>query len=313
MKQSFSRILSILTILLILPSASHAFNNKAELTNLKGTTDLDYCWGSAENDEKATSIEYTRYLSSLETNDSPYAMREFLQHPSRFFIGYSDYAYTYKTDLFSGTFDVSGNVLRTGGIYYFKSGTGLGVVLFEENSKKTDRTYSPPFELDIDISNQMILLNHYISDNIMIGASYAWQSYQEKAYGNAFKFDSKSYGINAKALIDNAFWVSGTYEKTNHKFDSLGRVTGSSSKEIEVGFFPVKKFGFFLAHSDSNDEYPYYESSMIKSTLTGDFSLSDSIDLSLSIQSIKGEWKNKYGTIRDENGTYYIGRIGLLF
>ncbi|MCK4910412.1 MAG: hypothetical protein KAR83_02170 [Thermodesulfovibrionales bacterium] len=299
MKQKFCRVLIIISISLAIPLSSHAFNNKIELSYMQEAMDQKYSWGDADYDIARFGLLYTRFLKPLEDGESPYAMREFLQHPSGIFAGYSKTSGEIRTSDIDAKLDEYAKEYFIGTLYYLPSGTGIGMS-FKDNKSTEEETGTccniPYLWIeDVHTKTITITLNQYLSDNIMLGANYSIISAStERNSGSSFEEDYKSADIHASAFLNDALWVSGALQMPDVK-----ELTGKVFAFIEMGVFPSKKLGLFLSFDDESNT----------STLTGDFSLTRWISLSLNASVVDPEPESWY----DEEGMAYKAQLNVLF
>ena len=91
----------MLAACLIVPGSALAYQNQISGRLGAGTGSFDFSGMGPLSGKGDTSIgqfgfNYSRYFTALETNDSPYFMREFLQHPTTLDVEIGSRAMTFE-------------------------------------------------------------------------------------------------------------------------------------------------------------------------------------------------------------------------
>ncbi len=276
MKRSTSIAIILMVSMLAMPASSHAFNNLLEIYMGGGSGDATGA-GEADVDMGMFGAEYTMYFTALETTEDPYAMREFLQHPSYLNLGLE--SQTMETTFAGGgTMEDTSGTISIGGMFYLPNGTGLGGTLSSTGGEEK----SPGGTDDLTETSVVLSLDHYVSDNTSFSVDLNSISSETKDDSGAIvkddTYDQKTIDIRGSTLINNKIWVTGLVGFGEQEMEN-GTSLDVSRFELEAGMFPMQKLGVFIGVGTEKIEGDNSESTETYSMLSADYSLSESINI----------------------------------
>jgi hypothetical protein len=291
MKKALLAILAV-TICLATPEAAVSFNNQFQVHFGGGSG--DYKEGTVEGEASAGlfGIGYSRYFTPLENTDSPYALREFLQHPSKFYLDLDATALAIEEDLTTRELAMSEGTFTVGGMLYLPSKTGLGAAI-RSKGEEYEETISGALINSSETSTGTFVfsINQYIGDKASIGAELEGTSSEtENSDGSKTgEYEQSMLIIRAEGVINNMFHLKiglgggeREYEVSKEKYD-VGR------GELVVGVYPNQKLGITLSsHSEVMDKDGLEERES-SSSLALDYYFSDHMHLETSLGHMKME------------------------
>ncbi|HEB01638.1 MAG TPA: hypothetical protein ENI12_00210, partial [Nitrospirae bacterium] len=148
-----------------MPSASYAFNNLIEIEIMGGSGEFDNGSTEADIETGQFGTSYTRYFTALETTDSPYGAREFLQHPSYLAVGLESQAMDITVNGVPMSMELTEATFTIDGMYYFEGGTGIGATLESVSGEEESKIGGVTVDKDeITESALTFSIDHYITD-----------------------------------------------------------------------------------------------------------------------------------------------------
>ena len=307
MKRITSIAIILMVAMLAMPASSHAFNNLLEIYMGSGSGDATGAF-EADVDMGMFGAEYTMYLTSLETTEGPYAMREFLQHPSYLNLGLE--SQTIETTFAGGgTKEDTSGTISIGGMYYLPNGTGLGGTLSSTGGEVKNPGGGTD---DLTETSVVLSLDHYVSDNTSFSVDLNSIASETKyAAGGTDEYTQKTIDIRGSTLINNNFWVSGLVGFGEQKVDN-GTSQDISRFELEAGMFPMQRLGVFLGVGTEKIEGDNSEETEKYSMLSADYSMSESINIMTAIINFKIEEDGGGGAMEVDITMFQLA-MGVLF
>ena len=201
------KALIVATLLVIaLPLTCFAYENRFELLLASEAGELDYPGGDADYSGGVFAVAYTRFLAPIETDDSPYGVREFLQHPSNFWVALVGVATEIDDNTSNDKIEDTLSTLFVGGEFYINdsdNATGLGIMI---SSQGGEEELSGGLNEDIDISSQVIdfSLIQYLNRTIRFSVTYTTGSTEyEYSSGGKYEYDESALSVSVGALVEN--------------------------------------------------------------------------------------------------------------
>jgi hypothetical protein len=280
-------ILLALTAALVLPGAAMAYENQFEASLSSGSGDHKEPGVDADLSMSTFTLGYTRFFESIETGDSPYAMREFLQHPSKLFVTLGGMAM--EIEATGGKMEVTQSALELGGVYHLESNTGLGASIasykqeWEATGWGTAETSGTIITLFVD---------QYINETVLVGADYSSGSF-ETEYSNATEeFDETMFHVRAEALINNFVYLEAAIGSGKEKPDGAGEDTDLGEFSLVAGVFPSQQLGIYLSHDvETAEETGNTDETTTITMLSAEYFLNEAVGLRASVGSFKSEDK----------------------
>lgn len=240
---------------------SYSVQNNLNIHLASEGGEIDTVSGSQHGDTALGEfgIEFAHYFSDLTTDDRPLGMREFLQHPSYFFISNEGTATALDYDPIFYEEDTREGMLIFGGGYY-PGNTGFNIALvsvaieieeFLAGVKQTD--------IDARLGGLMFGIEHYLQDNVSISASLMSLAGEVDMSSSPVDIDimDKTFSLGVQALLNNN--VSLAFEISKGKFewdDPTIEDTESKGHGLHIGYFT----------SNNNEIYFFHENSELEKT-----------------------------------------------
>ncbi len=217
------KALIVATLLVIaLPLTCFAYENNFEIYLASESGELNYLGGDADYSGGVFGVAYTRFLTPIETDDSPYGVREFLQHPSNFGVALVGIATEIDDNASSDKIEDTLSALIVEGEFYINdsdNATGLGIMI---SSMGGEEELSGGLNEDIDISSQVIDLSviQYLNRTIRLSATYTTGSTEyEYSSGGKYEYDETALSVSVAALIEN-FLLTATISSGERDWDA---------------------------------------------------------------------------------------------
>lgn len=244
-------------------NTSYATENRINigLTSAGGTADyLPSIGGGGDVGEGRFSFDYTRFFDDLATDENtPYGAREFLQHPSSISIGLSSYAYIFEEDL--STYEVTYGVgsLFAGVEHYVSDTTGISLLLGSFGGEIKEEEFGLLTDkIDVDGGAFAIGLNHYIQDNISIGAGFISSSTEyDDGSPVVDELDENIFMFNVEGIFDKLH-VSVSLLTGNADWrDPLMEDDDISGHDIYLGVFTGQQNELYFVHENYKESNSY--------------------------------------------------------
>lgn len=283
MKKKIGVFACLLLLCLIVPGASFALNSNVEFSLSKGSGDFSVPGvpATADVDSLELQLDFYYYFQGLETDDTPYGAREFLQHPS--FIGGGFLKYEVEIVGNTGnTLDYNVDGIGFGGMFYTSresNATGIGLTYASVDTETITTIGGTPTTTDMDEADIVLSLRRYLADGVRLELDYTMADIDR----GTVSADGTLIRIGASALIDS-IWLSGYFVDgeedwpagyTDDDISGLGFTLGTyisqstglffeyTSQEIDDGSSTIDVTNI----SFTADHY-FNESAHIKGTLT---------------------------------------------
>ncbi len=312
MKHFITFLIVALAVMVILPSAPYAFNNRLGISFMGGSGEFKEPSMKADTDMGMFGANYTRYFNSLETTDSPYGMREFLQHPSYLTLGIESMAFEMDVQGSNVSMEMTEGTFSVEGMYYLAGGTGIGASLSSLSGEMELKSPMGVYKEDTTEATLTLDVEHYVTDTISAGASLSTTAGEvEDNFGGKEEYDEQTISFGASALINNFFWISGSLGAGTLEVDQ-GSEFDTSAFELEVGAFPMQKLGIILGVEVEKMEGTDYESTETSTRLSADYSISEKVNIRGSLMKMKEEVTDA-GTDEDMELSSLQIAVGVLF
>lgn len=271
----------LLLVFLLIPVNAFALNNNVEMSVSSGYGDIDVAGGgSADSDSLEFGLVYTHYVQPLKSDDSPYGVREFLQHPSNFGVAYATYDWEAKES--GDTIDYNVSQFAFGGMFYTsgkENATGLGLAYVSQDTDVDIVSGGVPvLTSESENKTPVLTVEQYVSPNTRIGLSYAMQD----AETNDVSHDENVWALSLESLIDN-IWLSGYYKTGKDDWPSGYSDDDITGFGVRVGAYPSQKLGLFFGYNTEEIDDGSSEIDITDLTVSGDYYLDEKIHFKGSI------------------------------
>lgn len=248
----------------------------------------------ADIEDSTLGFDFTHYLGSLDAGDAPLGEREFLSHPSNLFLTFDsgsgdletiDHPSVLATDFEEETED---SLFVLGGTYYFNDTTGFNLALIS-NTIDIDQFNSgvKVQTIGIDISGITIGIDHYLQDNISIGATITSLSGDVDIKSLTEKIDvtEETFSISARALINNNVSLSAEVTTGSFEWDSpVFEDSDISALDLHVGYYTSSNNEIYFFHETYEEDADEEE---VKSGIGDKFYFSEKSFLKAEIYSVE--------------------------
>ena len=298
MKRILGIGIALIAIMVIasMPASSYAFNSLLELDLGGGSGDYTSAGPSGSIDTGSIGMAYTRYLTPLETTDAPYAMREFLQHPT--YLNVRLQSQTMDTNLSGGavTTKDAGGTFSIGGMYYLPNGTGLGAT-YVSSSHEEERKQAGVIngKDEITEASLVVSINHYPTDTLSYGLDFtSLKGETTNMAGATVDHTQRTLEFKASSLINRMVWVSGKLGFGEREYDQ-GASLDLNRVELEAGVAPFQKLGIIVGVARETLEKDIYEDKTTSTMLALDYSVSESLNVKTAVI--------RHKRVEDDNGS----------
>ncbi len=307
------RKLLLAAILIVsMPITCLAYENSIEVNLAYASGTLDYMGGYADYREGFFGLGYTRYLKPVETTDSPYGAREFLQHPSNFGVALFGDASEIDAIFSSNKIELSMGGLAVGGEFFTDSedyATGFGITYMSMSGEREGEWFPYLIDADITVDTLALAVTQYLNRNVRLTAGYEKTSTEyEYSTGVKSEYDEVMLHLNAEALIDNFFIIGAEYGFGEEKQDD-GTFKDITEKKLDAGFFLSQSTSLSMGYS-TYEEKDGYERTEV--SISGDSYFGDRMRVGGSYYIRKTEYENHplwedltYAGVSIELGFYF--------
>ncbi len=282
----------MLAACLIIPGSALAYQNQISGHLGAGSGSFDFSNMGPFSGEGDTSmgffgLNYSRYFTALETNDSPYYMREFLQHPTTLDLEIESIAMTFEYD--SGVeLEMKMATTELGGTYFLDPGTGVSLAIVRDAQEM-----SYPGGKDEDSSTSLMLgVEHYVTDTVAVGASYQTGSGENKqSMGNlsaTSDFDTSEVSVFVGAFVGDSVFLEAEY--LSGKIDpENGTSEDTTELSLTAMYFLNQSLGIYAVHSTETEDDDEGETKNTMNTIGANYYFSESAYIDGSIMMMKNE------------------------
>ena len=290
---------------LAIPGTAGAYNNQFSVGLGYGTGDATA--GGTDLDAKTSqaSIEYKRFFTGIETTDSPYSVREFLQHPSWLSIGLDFRGMKVDSKATNQSIKFQQGEFGISGIYYLDSGTGIGgAIKAHPGSTNYDNV---PFAVnEVHSGTELTLtLHQYITGEVRLGADLSSGAFKTEESDSGVlidEYDETMIFAYVDALVNEFFYIRAGMGTGEQEYDG-GGTTDLSRFSLTAGVFPNQRLGVFLTHEAETEDDPSEESTMTTTEVSAEYFFNDR----MSLEGALGIFKIEDGLDLDAT------TLGLLF
>lgn len=274
MKTNLSLLACLLIICTFIPATANALNNNIEISLGIGSGEQTVPGVSGADDTESLefNVFFTHYFQGLETNDSPYGAREFLQHPSQ--IGAGLITYDFKaTDDVGDTLDYKVNAIGFGGFYYTQSeenATGVGITYLSQEYDLSFNIGGIPLSSEGDSKAIALSFHQYLSKAARLELTYLMKD----SDSNGTSHDETLISIGASGLIDN-IWLSGYYLNGDDDWPDGYTDDDISGFGIEVGVYVNQKTGLFFSYESETTDDGTSKLEVTDISFAGDFHVNE--------------------------------------
>jgi hypothetical protein len=256
-------------------SSAYALDNNVEVSIGIGVGELTVpgVSGSADANSLEFDFFYTHYFKGLETDNSPYGAREFLQHPSQIGAGFTTYDFEVADDA-GDTLDYNVDTIGFAGIYYTSSeenATGVGIGYLLEDTDLTLNIAGTPFSSEGDSKATFLTLQQYLTKAVRVELNYL----MEDSDTNSVSHDQTSISVGASALIDDTIWLSGYYLNGEDDWPSGYTDDDIDGLGLELGVYLAPEIGLFLSYETEKTDDGTSEMKVTDVSFTGDLYLNE--------------------------------------
>lgn len=283
-------ILIILTVLIfILPSSeAMAYMNQIDVS-LSGV--------GGEKTEPAETFDasygtfglsYTRYLKALESGASPHALREFLQHPTRLYVGLKSESSTIEaqTRVYSDEMRLGSFVL--GGMYYLdkKDSTGFGLELRSTGGEREEWDGITLVKEEYEGGALELKVFQYIGGSVRLELSLGSESLRTDDMNGALlsEYEQGSLSLGVSAVLDKIF-LSGHLAGGTRDWKFSVREQDAGHIDLTFGYYFNRQWGLLVALTGDTLEEAFNEQSTGTFSITGDHYFRENMHVSASLQS----------------------------
>ena len=275
MKVKALQIACLLIACFFVPAVACALNNNVEISLGIGAGELTVpgVSGSADTESLELDLVYTHYFQGLETDDSPYGARKFIQHPSQISAGFITYE-SEITDDVGDTLDYNSDIIGFGGIYYTLSeenATGVGLIYLSREYESTLNIGLIPLSSEGDSKATSLNLHQYVTNAARLELTYSMVDTDIK---NSVSHDQTLISIGASGLIDN-IWLSGYYLNGEDDWPSGYTDDDISGLGVELGVYVNQETGLFFSYETEKIDDGTSELKVTDISLAGDFYLNE--------------------------------------
>lgn len=294
-KVTFVLLAAALTALMLLPSLALAYENQVEISLQNGSGDYTDIFGGINADVSmgGYGFSYTRYLSDLATTDTPYGVREFLQHPSWVGAMIVGQGMEIEDNLSPSLMELKQGQFILGGQYFMELGgmaSGLGVRI--ENLSQEYDSFGPAFGLDsLETTGTALVFmwDHYIKESISINLEMLTGDYEMKDNLGFTKLDREDrlMTIGASALIQDKIWLSGSLRNGEQDYDFLPSYD-INGMHFQFGFYPMQNLGvFFTIDSQTTEVTPLVGVDEVSVEIAGDYYIDENMHVRAGLLSME--------------------------
>ncbi len=299
----------MLAACLIIPGSALAYENQISGHLGAGTGSFDFSGMGPFSGKGDTSMgffgfNYSRYFTALETSDSPYFLREFLQHPTTLGVNIDSMAMTFEYD--SGVeLEMTMTTTELGGTYFFGSGTGVSLALV---SDVDDMSVSGFKEEDASTSF-MLGAEHYVTDTIAVGASYQTGSGEHTETGSAATdFDTSEVSLTVGAFVGDAVFLEAEYLSGSDEPEG-GTSTDTTELSLTAMYFLNQSLGIYAMYSTETEDDGGSEDEMTMNIIGANYFFNESAYIDGSLMMMK----NEMASGGEFDATSIIIKAGILF
>lgn len=267
-----------LTAALALPGTAGAYNNQFSVA--LGTGAGDNAAGTLDVKQSQFSIGYTRFFTGIETTETPYAVREFLQHPSTLSVGLDYTRRRLESTTSNQALRLEQGVFYVSGIYYLDSDTGIGGALMSHPGS-TNYENIPATVNEVHSGSTFTLtLHQYLTEAVRVGADLSSGGFRTKDSNEVQvdKYDETRLLAYVDALINEFYYIRAGIGTGEQEYDG-GGTTDLSSFSLTAGVFPSQRLGVFLTHEVETEDDPSEETTITNTEVAGEYFFSDRTSL----------------------------------
>ena len=234
-------------------------------------------------------LSYTRYFSEIENGDYPYALREFLQHPSRLMVGLRSEGLKAEglTRLYSEEERMGSFIF--GGMYYTdqEDATGFGIVFGSRGGEREEWDGTTLLARD-DMEGGEIGLQifHYLGGRTRLELALISGSTREKDMAGFVTddYDDGAISIGASAVIDNIY-ISGHLEGGNREWNNSLRKQDTGHLDLTFAYYFTRQWGLVVALTGDSVEEGDMKESTGTFSLGGEYYVRDYLSLNAALTS----------------------------
>ncbi len=260
------------------------------------------------------TLQYTRFFEPLMNDDSPIALRRFLQHPSTLTAGLVALGHTVEDTTILGTdkeITTNASLLALGGEYFFPTNTGLFLNIgFGSGTQKDSVNGVDQPELNEDLNTYEIGLRQYVAPSVALHLTVSGNkihAYTKDAVP-AWIVDRKEsvvlLGVDGviKKMVELSFELGGG-SRTDTQTGSAGTDFDLGEVNFAAAVYPGNHLSFRLdveAESVKQTGLPSgfeYSESTARVTLSATYWFSERFGLRLPIYSQTDETKDVVGSL----------------
>ncbi len=274
---------------LIVPGSALAYQN--QISGHLGTgsgsfdfSDMGPMSGKGDTSMGWFGLNYSHFFTALETNDSPYYLREFLQHPTTLDVSIDSMAMTFEYDG-GGEFEMAMASAELGGTYFLGTGTGVSLAIVSDVQEMSTSGYS-----DEDTSTSLRLgVEHYVTDTVAVGASYQTGSGENTETGGpTTDFDTSEASLFVRAFVGDSVFLEAEYLSGKDEPDG-GISTDTTEMSLRAMYFLNQSLGLYAMYSAETEDAGGSEDEITMTSIGANYFFNESTFIDASLMMMKNE------------------------
>lgn len=233
-------------------------------------------------------LSYTRYFNSLESGASPHALREFLQHPTRLYVGLGSEGSTIEaqTRMYSDEESLGSFVM--GGMYYLdkKDSTGFGLELRSTGGESEAWDGVTTVKEEYEGGALELRVFQYIGGSVRLelGLGSEGLRAEDEAGMLLGEYEQGLLSLGASAVLDK-IWLSAHMSGGTRDWKYSTREQDVGHIDLTFGYYFNRQWGLLFGLTGDSLEEPFNEQSTGTFSVTGDHYFRENMHVSASLQS----------------------------
>lgn len=276
---------------MVAPSGAHAYENRVDINLSEGSGEAKVFGLEADIEMGGYGLGYTRFLAPIETDgDTPYGVREFLQHPSKIKVAHTATGTEADIEGIPEKYEVEKAEVLVGGSYNVDIGEKDIVLSLYLKSHASSDKLAMLWEDETTGWALIIGFEKYLAPDVSVGVQLENGHYETEfklSGGPDEKYSEGALAFGASALIDEHFWLSGGFWGGSREERDSEWETTWGGLSLTAGVYVSQKAGLFATISSESEEREEAgittENEMGTLELVGEFYFSGSSRLSAAL------------------------------
>lgn len=253
-------IVSFVLFLMLLPLSGFAYQNSIEILIDSESGEYSDTLGDADVSSAAFGIGYTRYFKDIVTEETPYGIREFLQHPSYLGFALIGTALIIDDNQIDYTIEQGMGYSTLAGGFFMNDRTGFELMLISGSGNEEEELFGFTIS-DTDIERDIIDIGvtHYINEYTSLKISYELED-GEYDYGIGFvkdTWDTDILSLSVATFINNMFLEATLGTGSRDWSDSTIKSDKITQVALDAGFFTGKQNKIFISYNSEKYSESY--------------------------------------------------------